>query len=84
MSAARPAGAQVAALRREAAKWQELEEGKAFLETQVAQMRAREQAEAARASDMAAQARSLPWAPLAMLAFILCIQSTVLSDTSIE
>ena len=56
--------AQVAALRKEAAKWQELEESKTFLETQVAQMRAREAQEASKASTLAAQARApAAWLP---------------------
>lgn len=45
----------VAALRKEAAKWQELEESKVFLETQVAQFRSAKQQEATRADSLAAQ-----------------------------
>lgn len=52
-------GDQVAAIRKEAAKWQELEESKHFLEAQVAQVRSREQQEAARANDFAAQVARL-------------------------
>lgn len=50
---------QVAAVRKEAAKWQELEESKLFLETQVSQFRTREQQEAARANELAAQVARL-------------------------
>ncbi len=46
---------QVAALRKEAAKWQELEESKLFLETQVAQFQSAKQQEASRADTLAAQ-----------------------------
>lgn len=53
------AAPQVAELRKEAAKWQELEESKLFLETQVAQFRSREQQEATRANDLAAQVARL-------------------------
>lgn len=49
----------MAAIRKEAAKWQEMEEGRLFLEAQVAQVRAREQQEATRANDMAAQVARL-------------------------
>jgi hypothetical protein len=49
----------VDALRKEAAKWQDLEESKLFLETQVAQFRAREQQESTRANDLAAQVARL-------------------------
>ncbi|BDA45618.1 Myosin-17 [Coccomyxa sp. Obi] len=49
----------VEAMRREAAKWQEMEETKLFLEAQVAQVRSREQQEVARANDLAAQVARL-------------------------
>ncbi|EIE22795.1 hypothetical protein COCSUDRAFT_47698 [Coccomyxa subellipsoidea C-169] len=55
----RAATKRVAAIRKEAAKWQELEESKHFLEAQVAQVRSREQQEAARANDFAAQVARL-------------------------
>ncbi len=48
------------ALRREAAKWQELEESKLFLETQVAQFQSAKQQEASRADTLAAQVMAAP------------------------
>ena len=45
----------MAALQKEAAKWQEMEESKMFLETQVAQFRSAKQQEATRAENLAAQ-----------------------------
>ncbi len=51
---------QVEALRREAAKWQELEESKLFLETQVAQFQSAKQQEASRADTLAAQVIPAP------------------------
>jgi len=50
----------VAALQKEAAKWQEMEESKMFLETQVAQFRSAKQQEATRAENLAAQVPSTP------------------------
>ncbi len=47
------------AIRKEAAKWQEMEETKHFLEAQVAQVRSRELQEVARANDLAAQVARL-------------------------
>jgi hypothetical protein len=53
----------VAALRKEAAKWQEMEESKMFLETQVAQFRSAKQQEAIRADGLAAQVTHQPDLP---------------------
>ncbi len=53
----------MAALRKEAAKWQEMEESKVFLETQVAQFRSAKQHEAVRADGLAAQVIHQPEAP---------------------
>lgn len=53
----------MAALRKEAAKWQEMEESKVFLETQVAQFRSAKQQEAIRADGFAAQVTHQPDPP---------------------
>ncbi len=50
-------------MRKEAAKWQEMEETRVFLETQVAQSRFAKQQEATRADSLAAQVWCHPARP---------------------
>ena len=50
-------------MRKEAAKWQEMEETRVFLETQVAQSRFAKQQEATRADSLAAQVWCHPASP---------------------